>query len=568
MDGLLILLLWLGCCSLIQCLSVDTRKKRVIVVGGGLSGLVVGYVLQQSERYDVTLLEASPRIGGNVLTVPDPADPNQLLNVGHATHLGMFWNLRLLLRHLQVPEYAVGRGVASKKPGLFGMLSITDQEGRLYRPPLEDILSPLTWWHAFWFYFLSYQQPDVTLEDFLKKHTFSDAFLNILYWSMATFEFDKEWKECCQYPVGVVRVLTVTQVFFQFLLSDLFQGVLPAKMQQGLRDDLADRVVKSARSVSYERDTLMRDDLGRAPLASYFTANYTLACDRLAAGAGQVRTNCNVARVRRRDSTSNDGMVSVEMVQGDSIVADSIVLTIQPSAMKNIISPTDFPEHVQALRQMESGAVGVRIVRAEDLPFQYPPYSELDCSEPNYQRKEPPVVLGTFDISELTFCKNKPQQKNQVCVEEKAGYLSVAYPVYREEARNRHQKWLEKIPSVDCTVYPWVRATPSFGKARQQLVELQGKHDGVYITGHTLTGVNKASELQVTNALKLCHDHFSVEPPWGDFFPVPLLPDCNDEDAFQKIDSPFEAIRLAFKNLLGSFWLVAAAVKLGVEKLD
>jgi oxygen-dependent protoporphyrinogen oxidase len=48
------------------------NMKRVIVVGGGLSGLTVAYALMKSGRFEVTLLESEPRAGGKIWT--DSAD--------------------------------------------------------------------------------------------------------------------------------------------------------------------------------------------------------------------------------------------------------------------------------------------------------------------------------------------------------------------------------------------------------------------------------------------------------------------------------------------------------------
>ena len=70
--------------------------------------------------------------------------------------------------------------------------------------------------------------------------------------------------------------------------------------------------------------------------------------------------------------------------------------------------------------------------------------------------------------------------------------------------------------------------------------------------------MNKASELQVTNALRLCNDYFGVLPPWGEFISTLFLPDCNDEDAFRRASSIVEAVPLAWKSLVGSpFCLVS-----------
>ncbi|MEX2324314.1 MAG: protoporphyrinogen oxidase [Nitriliruptoraceae bacterium] len=46
-----------------------TKPKRVVVVGGGLTGLATALHLIDSESFDVTVLEASERLGGEIQTV-------------------------------------------------------------------------------------------------------------------------------------------------------------------------------------------------------------------------------------------------------------------------------------------------------------------------------------------------------------------------------------------------------------------------------------------------------------------------------------------------------------------
>ena len=44
-------------------------NRRVVVVGGGIAGLTALYrIRQQSPETETILLEASPRIGGKILT--------------------------------------------------------------------------------------------------------------------------------------------------------------------------------------------------------------------------------------------------------------------------------------------------------------------------------------------------------------------------------------------------------------------------------------------------------------------------------------------------------------------
>ena len=44
------------------------EKHQVIIIGGGLSGLTLAYLLEQ-KNYAITLIEASSRLGGRIQTV-------------------------------------------------------------------------------------------------------------------------------------------------------------------------------------------------------------------------------------------------------------------------------------------------------------------------------------------------------------------------------------------------------------------------------------------------------------------------------------------------------------------
>jgi hypothetical protein len=532
-------------------------KEVVAVVGGGASGLTIAHILQQSGRYEVKVLEAHPTLGGHVRSVRNPFNGEECLNIGHATHMGMFVNLRLMLRHFHVQEWPVGRG-PNEEPGLFRMMSVT-AKGETFQPPLQNILSPRVWWDAFWFYFHSYMNPEQGLDDFLATHhqSFSKPFLDILYWAMATFEFDKRKEEVGEYALGAVRALLITQVFFQYLLCDAFEGWLPNRIDGGLKADLASRIGRIPALSRKEKQNLLgifEELTSDAPLASYFTSDYGTAIQTLAAGAGHVLTNKTVSQVCKTET----GRHRLETTSGETIEADHVVFTMHPSIVGRVLDDDDYPKHTAALQQIDSGAVGVRVIHANDLPFPYPPLNDAL----HVEMDNAPPLFGIFDISELTTMitthTQGPKRRRE------AGWLSVAYPVYQNMTLNCHEHLLEELPCVDVTVYPWTRATAIFPKTRREIVDLQGR-DGIYITGQALTGVNKASELQITNALNLCYNQFGVLPPWKYFFPCPMLPDCNDVDAFVAPESPLEAAGLAMKSLVGSFLITSAVSSLGVK---
>lgn len=56
--------------------------EQIVIVGGGLSGLTLAYLLEQ-KNYEITLIEASPRLGGRIQTA--------IGNLGTPMELGATW---------------------------------------------------------------------------------------------------------------------------------------------------------------------------------------------------------------------------------------------------------------------------------------------------------------------------------------------------------------------------------------------------------------------------------------------------------------------------------------------
>lgn len=78
------------------------EKKHVVIIGAGLSGLTLSYLLHQ-ENIGVTILEASSRIGGRILT--------RIGTLGTPLELGATWlsdlhpNLQKLLEELELQKF-------------------------------------------------------------------------------------------------------------------------------------------------------------------------------------------------------------------------------------------------------------------------------------------------------------------------------------------------------------------------------------------------------------------------------------------------------------------------------
>lgn len=78
------------------------KKQRIVIIGGGLSGLTLAYLLEK-KNYEITLIEASPRLGGRIQTAVG--------NLGTPLELGATWfseahvQVLSLLAKLEIKKY-------------------------------------------------------------------------------------------------------------------------------------------------------------------------------------------------------------------------------------------------------------------------------------------------------------------------------------------------------------------------------------------------------------------------------------------------------------------------------
>jgi len=92
-----------------------SQRERVIIVGGGLSGLSIAYLLSK-QGIESTILEASSRLGGRIQTIKGPA--NTPLELGATWFSDLHPNIIALLEELGIPkfpQYSKGKSLFQTK---------------------------------------------------------------------------------------------------------------------------------------------------------------------------------------------------------------------------------------------------------------------------------------------------------------------------------------------------------------------------------------------------------------------------------------------------------------------
>ncbi|MDI3335574.1 FAD-dependent oxidoreductase [Defluviimonas aestuarii] len=123
-------------------------RKRIAIVGGGISGLSAAYYL--SQHHDVTLFEASPRLGGHARTVLAGKNGAQPVDTGFIVfNYVTYPNLTRLFRELDVPviksEMSFGASIDDGRIeyGLNSLRSILAQKRNLLRPSYYGMISDI-----------------------------------------------------------------------------------------------------------------------------------------------------------------------------------------------------------------------------------------------------------------------------------------------------------------------------------------------------------------------------------------------------------------------------------------
>lgn len=123
-------------------------RKRIAIVGGGISGLSAAYYL--SPYHDVTLFEAAPRLGGHARTVMAGKNGDQPVDTGFIVfNYATYPFLTQLFRELDVPviksEMSFGASIDDGRLeyGLNTLRALTAQKSNLLRPSFYRMVTDI-----------------------------------------------------------------------------------------------------------------------------------------------------------------------------------------------------------------------------------------------------------------------------------------------------------------------------------------------------------------------------------------------------------------------------------------
>ena len=123
-------------------------RKRIAIVGGGISGLSAAYYL--APDHDVTLFEAAPRLGGHARTVMAGKNGNQPVDTGFIVfNYVTYPYLTRLFRDIDVPviksEMSFGASINDGwlEYGLSNFAAITAQKSNLLRPQFYKMIADI-----------------------------------------------------------------------------------------------------------------------------------------------------------------------------------------------------------------------------------------------------------------------------------------------------------------------------------------------------------------------------------------------------------------------------------------
>lgn len=183
---------------------------RIAIVGSGISGLVAGYYLRH--HHDVTLFESDDRIGGHTNTIDCESDGQQVaIDSGFIVYNERTYpNFIRLLDELNVPTQStrMSFSVSCEATGLeyngTNLNGLFAQRSNLLSPEFWRMLADFRRFGKLSRIVLESADATETVDSFLSRHKFSDAFIRHYFLPMGAAIWSASFQAFGQFPIRFI----------------------------------------------------------------------------------------------------------------------------------------------------------------------------------------------------------------------------------------------------------------------------------------------------------------------------------------------------------------------------
>ena len=306
---------------------------RVVVVGGGISGLAAAHALTKRGGAEVTLLERAPHLGGNIRTVEqdgftiDGGPDSWVVTKPHASALARAVGLgdrliptveatRRVYVYANGALHALPEGLVLAVPteimpivktGLFSW------DAKL-RMALEPLIPPRAW----------LGDEDESIGDFVARRL-GDEVSDRLAAPMLGGIF-----------AGDAREISVRVAFPQFVDAEKVHGSLIRSM----------RAMRRARAKAANADAAAKGEGAKAPSAFVsLKGGMRELVDAVAShlGTTRIRTSTSVRAIEAGDGSNGEARYRVLLEGGESLGADAVILTSPMYVSSTVVRGLDAP---------------------------------------------------------------------------------------------------------------------------------------------------------------------------------------------------------------------------------
>lgn len=299
------------------------RRERVVVVGGGITGLTTAYALEKAAKdIDVIVLEASPRLGGNIVTqhhqgfLIDGGPDSWVATKPYATDLA---------KELGLADELIETNPANRKVYIA-------HDGRLHPMPEGVMLGIPT-----------------EIEPMVKSELFTwDAKLRM---GLELLVPRKSWHDGEDETVGAFL-----QRRFGDQLADRLAGPLLGGIFAGEADQISVRaafpqlvaaekehgsLIRAMRLQMATRKKAMKKGKGPSAFLSLKRGMGDLVLNLAHRISGEVRVDAKVTAITRTDEGDPRGRFRVFSKGRQRIFADHLVLTVPAAPARALLAPID-----------------------------------------------------------------------------------------------------------------------------------------------------------------------------------------------------------------------------------